>query len=266
MNASSSVSAPSLDRDGAPLASTLPPLIADEPVEPFRLFHIGGRDDHAHAGPARAHALDQLPELPARERIDPGRRLVEDEQVRIVDQAAAQPELLPHPARKLLGRAVGERREAGAGEQFGDLSIARLFRMAEQAPEELDVLAHAEVGIEVLSQALRHVGDARTDVGAVVGVAHVAAEHVDRARLDLARAGDQAEQRGLADAVGPDEADHAAGGDVERDRVEREHVPITLREALDARHRTCARARDCGQVTWARSPAACPARAGKRRI
>ena len=35
--------------------------------------------------------------------------------------------------------------------------------LAEQAAEKLDVLADAEIGIEVLAQTLRHVGDARAD-------------------------------------------------------------------------------------------------------
>ena len=69
-----------------------------QPVEPLRLFHVGGGDHHAHAGTARAHAVDQLPELPARQRIDAGRRLVEDQKIRIVNEAAAKAELLPHAA------------------------------------------------------------------------------------------------------------------------------------------------------------------------
>ena len=70
------------------------------------------------------HPLDQLPELPTRQRIDTGRRLVEDQQIGIVDQRAAKAELLPHPARQLLCRAVGERREPGAVEQLGDAPLA----------------------------------------------------------------------------------------------------------------------------------------------
>ena len=47
--------------------------------------------------------------------------------------------------------------------------------------------------IEVLAQALRHIGDARADVRRDAPASrHVAAEHVDAARLDLPRAGDQA--------------------------------------------------------------------------
>jgi hypothetical protein len=48
--------------------------------------------------------------------------------------------------------------------------------------------------------------------------ADVAAQHLDRALLDHARAGDQRQQARLADAVRPDQPDHAAGGHVEVDR------------------------------------------------
>jgi ABC-type dipeptide/oligopeptide/nickel transport system ATPase component len=46
------------------------PTTGDQPLEPFGLLHIGGRDDDAHARAARAYALDQLPELAARQRIE----------------------------------------------------------------------------------------------------------------------------------------------------------------------------------------------------
>ena len=157
-----------------------------------------------------------------------------------MDQTAAKPELLAHAARKLLGRAVGERGKTRAVEQLDDLAVALGTRLSEQAAEKFDVLAHAEIGIEVLAEALRHIGDARADRAAMRGVRHVAAEREHASRLDFARAGDEAQQRRLADPVGPDEADHAAGRDLDRDVVERDHAAITLRDALDPRDRISA--------------------------
>ena len=52
--------------------------------------------------------------------------------------------------------------------------------LAEQAPEEVDVFAHGEVGIEVLAEPLRHVGDARAGGLPVTRIRHVAAENRDR--------------------------------------------------------------------------------------
>ena len=222
MKASSTVRAPvaALSSAGEPVASDLAGVHRDEPIEALGLFHIRGRDDDAHARAARPHPLDQFPELAARQRIDAGRRLVEDQQIGIVDQRAAKAELLPHAARQLLRRAVGERREPGAVEQLGDALLPLGGGLPEQAAEELDVLADAEIGIEVLAEALRHVGDARADRGAVRGIGHVAAEHANLPGLDLPGAGNDGQQRRLADAVGPDQPDDAAGRKRERDGVE----------------------------------------------
>ncbi len=91
-----------------------------EPVEALGLLHVRGRDQDAHPLAARPHPIDQFPELAARQRVDAGGRLVEDQEIRVMDQRTAKPELLPHATRQLLRRAAGERREAGAVEQLGD--------------------------------------------------------------------------------------------------------------------------------------------------
>ncbi|MCY1429910.1 hypothetical protein D9M71_458420 [compost metagenome] len=53
------------------------------------LFHVGGGHQQGQLRPLLAHLFDQLPEAPARQRIDAGGRFVEDQQVRFVDQRAA---------------------------------------------------------------------------------------------------------------------------------------------------------------------------------
>ena len=152
-----------------------------------------------------------------------------------MDQAAAKAELLPHAAGQFFRRTVGKWREAGALEQLGDLRVPLGARLSEQAAEELDVLAHAEVGVEILAQSLRHVGDARTDRCAMRRIRHVAVEDESASGLHLPRAGHDAEQRGLSDAVGTDEPDHAAGGNRDPHRVERDRLSVSLRRrALDA--------------------------------
>ena len=103
--------------------------------------------------------------------------------------------------------------------------------MAEEPGKKFNVLAHAEIGIEIAAEALRHIGDLWTDLAAMAGVGHVAAEDCDMAFLDTARPGNQAQQRGFADAVGADESDHDSGRDGEIDRIERQRLAIGQRDA-----------------------------------
>ena len=203
----------------------------DQPVEAGGFLHVGGGDDHAHAGAAGADILDQFPELAARQRVDAGGGLVEDQQVRIVDERAAQPQLLLHAAGELSGRAVGEGGKARGLEQLADAALALGPGMAEEAAEELDVLEDRQRRVEVAAEALRHVGDGRAGLAAVAAVGHVAAEHEDLALLHGARARDQRQQGGLAHAIGPDEADHPAGGNVEVDRLQGLRLAIGVTDA-----------------------------------
>ena len=71
------------------------------------LVQIGGRDQDRHA--ALAQGVENPPEIPPRDGIDAGRRLVEEEHPRRVDQRANEAELLLHPARELPGEPTAER-------------------------------------------------------------------------------------------------------------------------------------------------------------
>ena len=95
-----------------------------EPVKLLRLFHVGGCDQHAHARTPGTNIGDQFPELPAGKRIDTRGGLVKDEEVGIVDQRAAQAELLLHSARKLACRTVDEGIEARCLEQLIHMALA----------------------------------------------------------------------------------------------------------------------------------------------
>ena len=205
----------------------------DQLVEAFRLFHIGGRYQHGHGRPIGADLRDQLPELAARERIDACRRLVEDQQIGIVHQRAAETELLLHAAGKLAGRPVGKRREPGRREQ-PSAPLGESARIeAEKIGEEVDVLGDGKGRIEVAAEALRHKGDARADLASVPAVAHVAAEHRDRAGLDSLCAGDDAEQSGFSHAVRADQRHRCARRNLQADGVERQGLAVPVREAVD---------------------------------
>jgi hypothetical protein len=81
----------------------------------------------------------------ARERVDAGGRFIKDQQLRVVDQRAAQAELLLHPTGEFTGGAIAKRRQPGALQQLVDAQFALGFIVAEQAGEEVDVFIHREV-------------------------------------------------------------------------------------------------------------------------
>ena len=65
-------------------------------------------------------------------------------------------------------------------------------------------------------------------------IGHVAAQHLDPAVLDALGAGDEAQQRRLADAVGADQADDAVCRNIERDAVEGNDAAISMADAFKA--------------------------------
>jgi hypothetical protein len=70
----------------------------------------------------------------------------------------------------------------------------------------------------------------------VRGIGHIAAEHMDAPFLNGARAGDEGEQAGLADAVWSDQPDHAPALDVKRDGVKRARLAVRQPDHFEAHH------------------------------
>jgi len=215
-----------------------------DPVPPLRLVHVGRGDDHAHGRVILADVVDERPELAPGQRIDAGGRLVEDQEVGLVDQRSAQPDLLLHAARELAGGTLSEWSESSGVQQLLDLGRALGRRQPKQPRHEVDVVANAELEVQVLAQALGHVRDARVHGAAVSRVPDVPLEDGHLALLHLLGSGDQGHQGRLADAVGSHDPDHDAARDVERDVVERDHLAVAVGHALNANHRLAASSRD----------------------
>jgi hypothetical protein len=93
--------------------------------------------------------------------------------------------------------------EVDRGERASDLRA----RDADHAREVAQVLMDGEVGVH--GRRLRHVGDARSQVGRAGGLR----EHTDAPAGDLLHAHHGAHQRGLAAATRPEQARHRADGE-----------------------------------------------------
>ena len=61
---------------------------------------------HAQIGLFDFDIVNQIPELTARQRIHPGGGFIQHQKIRIMDQGAAQPQFLLHPAGKFSRRTV----------------------------------------------------------------------------------------------------------------------------------------------------------------
>ena len=78
----------------------------DDAPAALRLVHVMGRHQDRQA--VRRHVVDQVPELAARLGVDAGRRLVEQQQLRLVQDAGGQRQPLL-PAARQLRRPTGPR-------------------------------------------------------------------------------------------------------------------------------------------------------------
>ncbi len=211
-----------------------------QPVETCRLLHIGGGHQHTHAGAGTADAGDQIPELASREGIDAGGRLIEDEQVRIMDQGTAQSELLLHATGELAGGPSKKGPEPGGPGQRLDAPRPLAGILPEQPPEEFQILGHRKRWIEVPPETLGHVGDSWADRLAMAGIRHRTAKHLHLPGLYRPGARNQRHQARFAHAVRADQAGHAARRNIEADPVERAHLAVAQGHIPQAGNR-----RDC---------------------
>ena len=120
------------------------------------LVEVVRGDEDGH--PVGRHLVDQPPEAPARDRVDPARGLVEEDDPRAVqDRAGEGQALLPAPG-QLAGEPVLAALEARHVQRPG-LALARgRAPQAVDPAEEAQVLEDGEVVVE--AEALAHVADA----------------------------------------------------------------------------------------------------------
>jgi hypothetical protein len=195
-------------------------------------------DEHDGQPFLLVEAADDREDLGDDEGREAERGLVEHDEARLTHQAARDREHLLLAARQRSGRLsppLGEARE----ERIGALELATRF--AARALDDrahLEVLEHAHVGEDLA--ALGDLADAELADAMALVAGDVLALEADRAARRALHASDCADQRGLAGAVGPDDRDDLALGDVERDAVERLRVAVEEVEIGDAEHQRAA--------------------------
>ncbi len=200
-----------------------------------RLFLVVG--DH-HAG--HADFLDDVDELDlgffAQLLVERAERLVEQQQLRPLGQAACERDALLLASRQLMGLALGELAELHELEHgldaLGDPVLGHAFALQ----SERDVLPHRQVREERIR--LEHHVD-RAVVGRDVG--EVAAVEHDAPRGRRLEAREHAQQGRLAAAGGADQREDLALGDVQVDVIHGLVAAEILDHVLDLQKGCCVR-------------------------
>ena len=170
-----------------------------------------------------------LPHRDARDRIEPGRRLVEKEDARLVDQPARDLHAAPHAARKVSDRLVRPRRQLDGLDELRNDPIALLLRHVVELRVDQQVLADAE--LHVARHRLRDHADRSAHV---VGLANdVEAVDDRRARRRRQQRRHHADERRLARAVRPEQTEDLALLDAEAHALDGREVAEALDDVPD---------------------------------
>lgn len=161
--------------------------------------HVRTEEDRL---PALAGFVDHVVELALRERVETAGRLVEDQELGLVHERLDQSE----PA-LVAGREV-----AGAAREVEALGERRHLRSVDAVAQTAEVAQGLVTGQPRVQRVLPgEVADTAADGDAVA--VRMQTEHLGGPRRRPDKVEQEADGRRLADAVGPEEAEHGAGRD-----------------------------------------------------
>ena len=223
--------------------------------------------EHREQGaPLLGELAHQIEEHHLVAQVEEARRLVEGQRRRLLGERARHHHALPLAGGELVDQAVGERESVDPRQRRArDRDVALGF---EGDPGEVRVAAEqhrlerGEGHLE--ARLLGHHGEPARDLPARQRRQRIAAQ-LDRSELRGERAREQPDQRRLARAVGPDDAQHLARLDREGERLDAAAARVA--EAEVAHGDAPARAGDRRALSHAppRAGAAAPGRRARRR-
>ena len=191
------------------------------------LVDVLGRDQHRPSG--RAQPVELLPDARPQQRVDPGRRLVEEQQGGIVDERARELETALHAAGQTPGSPAPDVPQVEELEDLAGPAPPAREHHPEQRPHEVDVLADRQVRVE--RERLGHVAEPLA--GLAPEPARLLAQHPDRAGCRGQGPRQKPDGRRLARARRSDQAEDRPGGDDQRDAVDGELVVEPHRDVVD---------------------------------
>src|SRR2546427_7087941 len=191
----------------------------DAIAEALGFLHIVRREQHRPA--VRTEAADDFPQLPARLRIQAGRRLIEEQQLGFADERARDGEALLLTARERHDARLALFLQLDEGEHFID-GVRLPVERSEQREDLADLQLVGELGfLELNAEALAQ----RPPGGAV---APRRPQDLDLARVRYRQALEDFNGGGLAGAVGAEQPKTLARADGEVEARDRHDVPEAL--------------------------------------
>ena len=212
-----------------PLGDQFPLQEEGEAVALLRFVHVVRRDEDGHPAP-RGQLVDEVPEDPPPLRVDAPRRLVEEEELRLVEERSGEGDALAPAGRERLGQIAAEAREAEPFGQLADPVREAGVREAVGRAEEPEVLLHGQVEVE--GELLAHVAEPRLPaVGVADDVEPAEARHGAGRGREEAR--QHPDRRRLSGPVRAEESEDLPARNVEADAVDRREVAEAPRQGAD---------------------------------
>ena len=171
-------------------------------VAAFGLVHIMRRYQHGHA--FAGELVNLVPELAPGLRIDPGGRLIEQQDLGVVQHSSRQREALFPAARKLARELTGAARQPQPLERGIDPRVALIQPIDPR--DELKVFADCQIAEQ--PELLCHIADLALDPAALGS--QIKPQHFALTRIGNDQPADHPERGGLARAIGTKEAAYPA--------------------------------------------------------
>ena len=200
----------------------------DPLAQDVRLLHVVRREERRLAG--AVEVFEDAPEVDARLRVDAGRRLVEEEHLRLVDERAGDHQPLREAAGELEDHRAGAVGERELLEQLVRPRAGLRARHAEEAAVVVEVLPDGERAVERVR--LRDDADLALDGGRVAPDVEAGDERPALRRDDRRR--QHPDRRRLAGPVRAEQAEELAAADLEVEPVDGNEVAVDLAELFGA--------------------------------
>jgi len=194
-------------------------------AELLGLLHDVGREHDG--GPFTVELEDGVAEAVPVDGVKPGKRLIEDEQLGLMDHGGDELELLRHALREGLDPLMLPVGEVESFEPPVDDGIQRACVLALDLAEEVQQLENAHLLVEAAF--LGEVTENRLE-----GLAHLGPEHLHAPGIRPEDVHEHADARGLPRTVRAQDPEQAPLRDLEGDVTHRLDVPEVLRDALEA--------------------------------